>query len=625
MKLQTELPVYLFHQGTAEKAYDLMGSHPVRHKKIKGYVFRVWAPHAKQVFVTGEFCDWEACKYPMKKLTQQGIWEIFIPNVEEMCMYRYIIEDKKGKFHQKTDPYAYHMETPPATASKTYDLNGYEWKDKIWLEHRNSINPYNSPMNIYEVHMGSWRRYKDGHTFDYKKLSEELIPYVKEMGYTHIELMPVSEHPFDGSWGYQVTGYYAPTSRFGTPKDFMKFIDLCHQAGLGVILDWVPGHFPKDDFGLRKFDGGNCYEYSDPYKNEQQQWGTMVFDWGRNEVKSFLISNAAYWFDKYHIDGLRVDAVASMLYLDYGKEDGEWRKNIHGGRENLEAVSFFKQLNRTVLSKFKGVLMIAEESTSWPMVTKPPQVGGLGFNFKWNMGWMNDTLDYMKYDPFYRKEKHNALTFPMTYIYDENFILPLSHDEVVHMKGSLINKMPGELEQKFSNLKAYYGYMMAHPGKKLLFMGGEFGQFSEWNYKQELDWERLQYKEHRNLKKFVKDLNHIYLENPAFWEQEEDWSGFKWLSCDDREKNIFIFKRISRKGEPILVICNFAGIGWKNYRINLENMGIYGLYKEILNSDAEKYSGKGQHIKPAKIKKDENGIYISVDIPPLAVVYMKAQ
>lgn len=620
MKSQTELPIYLFHQGTAERAYDLLGSHPHTENGKKGYIFRVWAPHADKVYVTGEFCDWERFEHPMIKITDQGLWEVFIPKVEALCMYRYIIKDKKGKIHQKSDPYAYHMETPPATASKTYDLSGYNWSDQNWIRYRSSINPYNSPMNIYEVHAGSWRRYMDGNPFDYIKLAEELIPYVKRMGYTHIELMPLSEYPFDGSWGYQVTGYYAPTSRYGTPKDLMKFVDMCHQDGIGVILDWVPGHFPKDDFGLRKFDGEACYEYSDPMKDEQLQWGTMVFDWGKNEVKSFLISNAMYWFDQYHIDGLRVDAVASMLYLDYGRSDGNWKKNIHGGRENLEAVSFFKQLNKSVLSRHNGVLMIAEESTSWPMVTKPPKTGGLGFNFKWNMGWMNDTLDYMKHDPFYRKEKHNSMTFSMTYIFSENFILPLSHDEVVHMKGSLINKMPGSYEQKFANLKTYYGYMMAHPGKKLLFMGGELGQFSEWNYAKELDWNLLQYDSHRNLQKFVSDLNHFYLSNPAFWDQEENWNGFRWLSCDDREKNIIIFKRISSKKEVIVVICNFAPVERKNYRINLENLGIY---KEVLNSDDKKYSGHGHHIPNTKTQEDEFGIYISVDIPPLAVVYMK--
>lgn len=622
MKLQTELPVYLFHQGTAERAYELMGSHPHKIKDKEGYIFRVWAPHAKQVFLTGEFCEWIKDKYPMKKITKQGLWELFVPEIEELCMYRYIIEDKKGNFHQKSDPYAYHMETPPATASKTYDLNGYEWSDENWLKYRTNLNPYTSPMNIYEVHASSWRRYLDGHPFDYIKLAEELIPYVKQMGYTHIELMPVSEYPFDGSWGYQVTGYYAPTSRFGEPKDFMKFVDLCHQEGIGIILDWVPGHFPKDDFALRKFDGEACYEYSDPLKDEQLQWGTMVFDWGKNEVQSFLVSNAMYWFDKYHIDGLRVDAVASMLYLDYGREDGEWRRNIHGGRENLEAVAFFKKLNKSVLSNYNGVLMIAEESTSWPMVTKPPKVGGLGFNFKWNMGWMNDTLDYMKHDPIYRKDRHHELTFSMTYIFSENFILPLSHDEVVHMKGSLINKMPGSYEQKFENLKTYYGYMMAHPGKKLLFMGCEFGQFAEWNFSKELDWSLLQYDSHINLQKFVSDLNHFYLKTPAFWDQEEDWNGFKWISCDDKDHNIIIFKRISSKKDEILVICNFAPVKRENYRINLENLGIY---KEILNSSAVKYSGQGNHIPDTIAKKDEHGVYISVDIPPLAVVYMSAK
>lgn len=620
MRKKLELPIYLFHQGTAERAYEIMGAHPHYHDKESGYIFRVWAPNARSVFVIGEFCDWKPKGEKMQKITKQGLWEIFIPGISELSMYRYIIEDSNGKIHQKSDPYGFHMETPPASSSKTYDLRGYEWADENYLKYRSSLNPYNSPMNIYEIHAGSWRRYSDGNTFDYIKLAEELIPYIKTMGYTHLEIMPLSEHPFDGSWGYQVTGYYAPTSRFGTPKDLMKFIDLCHQNGIGVILDWVPGHFPKDDFGLRRFDGEPCYEYKDLVKSEQEQWGTMVFDWGRNEVKSFLISNAMYWFDKYHIDGLRVDAVASMLYLDYGKENGKWSPNIYGGRENLEAIEFFRSLNKAVLTNFPGVLMIAEESTAWPMVTKPTYIGGLGFNFKWNMGWMNDTLEYMKYDPMYRKYKHSALTFSMTYIYSENFILPLSHDEVVHMKGSLINKMPGEYEQKFANLRTYYGYMMAHPGKKLLFMGGEFGQFSEWNYAAELDWNLLAYEYHQKLKQYVADLNHIYLKNSEFWELEEGWEGFRWINCEDFEQNIIIFCRINASGEEIIVICNFAPVKRSNYGITVSKMGIY---KEIFNSDDVKYAGKGNHIPNTLAIRYEDYISITVDIPPLSTVYLK--
>lgn len=620
MKNTLELPIYLFHQGTSEQAYELLGAHPYIKGKKRGYIFRTWAPNAVNVYVTGEFCKWKARVNSMKKISGQGIWELFIEDVKDLDMYRYILEDSSGKLHEKSDPYGFHAETPPASSSRTYDICGYQWSDENWMKYRKDLNPYKSPMNIYEVHPGSWRRYEDKNTFDYIKLAQELIPYVKTMGYTHIELMAIAEHPFDGSWGYQVTGYYAPTSRFGTPKDFMKLVDLCHQNGIGVILDWVPGHFPKDAFGLIDFDGAPCYEYSDPFKNEQKEWGTMVFDWGKNEVKSFLISNAMYWFEKYHIDGLRVDAVASMLYLDYGREKGQWTPNVQGGRENLEAVQFFKDLNRSVLTNYPGTLMIAEESTSWPMVTKPPYLGGLGFNFKWNMGWMNDTLEYMKYDPMYRKYRHNALTFSMTYIYSENFILPLSHDEVVHMKGSMINKMPGSYSNKFANLRACYGYMMAHPGKKLLFMGGEFAQFSEWDYAGELDWNVLEYPAHANMQKYVADLNHFYLKNSELWEVEESWDGFRWINCNDYEQNIIIFSRINSKSEEIIVICNFAPVKRTNYSIMVPKMGIY---KEMLSSDDISYGGEGNHIPHTQAIKDENGIFISVDIPPLSTVFLK--
>lgn len=613
MKKELELPIYLFHQGTAARAYELLGAHPKIEDGVEGYIFRVWAPKAKMVYVTGEFNGWSHVDTPMKKISDQGLWEVFYPGVKEFDLYKYIIESPNGKKHTKADPYGFHMETPPANASKTYRLEGYTWRDSKWMKNREQIAPYNRPMNIYEVHLGSWRRYKDGNYFNYEKLASELVPYVKEMGYTHLELMPIAEYPFDGSWGYQVLGYYAPTSRFGTPHDFMGFIDACHQAGLGVILDWVPGHFPQDDAGLAFFDGTPCYEYEDHLKREHKGWGTLVFDWGRNEVRSFLISNAVYWLDLYHIDGLRVDAVASMLYLDYDRKEGEWRPNWKGGRENLEAVSFLKDLNKAVFKDFPNVLMIAEESTSWPMVTSPTEAGGLGFNFKWNMGWMNDSLDYMKTDPFFRKEKHNALTFPLIYAFSENYILPLSHDEVVHEKGSLINKMPGTYEGKFAGLRAYYAYMMAHPGKKLLFMGGELAQFSEWNYTRELDWNLLDFKMHSKMKDFVSFLNHFYLDCPPLWEQDRDWRGFQWIELNDRERNILSFKRIGIDGQELIVVCNFAPVYRQKY---LLEVAYKGDYQVLLNTDDIRFGGDG-FLQEKMIAENE------LNLPPLSTLYLK--
>ncbi|MDF3003124.1 MAG: 1,4-alpha-glucan branching enzyme, partial [Bacillota bacterium] len=532
MEHDLQMPVYLFHQGTAAKAYELMGSHPEVQDGKEGYRFRVWAPNASSVAIIGAFNGWRPL-HQMQRITDQGLWELFISELSEYTAYKYQITDKQGSLHVKSDPYSFHMETRPDTASKTCNVDRYQWTDDQWRIKQKKRAPYDTPMNIYEVHLGSWRKYEDGNYFNYEKLAEELIPYVKEMGYTHLEFMPVSEYPFDGSWGYQVMGYFSPTSRYGTPEGFMALVNACHQAEIGVILDWVPGHFPKDGSGLYHFDGSSCYEYADPLKSEHKEWGTMIFDWGKNEVRSFLISNAVFWFDKYHIDGLRVDAVASMLYLDYGRNDGEWRPNAKGGRENLEAVSFLQELNKTVFREFPSALMIAEESTAWPMVTKPVHVGGLGFNFKWNMGWMNDTLRYMGQDPLFRRGCHNQLTFALTYFCSENYILPLSHDEVVHGKGSLINKMPGEYETKFANLRAYLSYMMAHPGKKLNFMGSEFAQFSEWDYKKELDWSLLDFEMHKKFLAFSRDLNHLYLLSSELWEMDDSWDGFKWINPDD--------------------------------------------------------------------------------------------
>ncbi|MDD2217496.1 MAG: 1,4-alpha-glucan branching protein GlgB [Eubacteriales bacterium] len=604
----------LFHDGELFSAYELLGAHKKTSAGKAGYIFRVWAPNAVAVHITGAFCDWDA-RYSMRKITEKGLWELFIPGLSEYDSYKYMIEDREGQILYKADPYGYHAELRPETASKIYDLEGYEWKDAAWLKKRAVANPYAAPMNIYEVHLGSWKRYEDGNFFSYSKLVEELIPYVKNMGYTHIELMPISEYPYDGSWGYQIIGYFAVTSRYGTPAEFMGFVDKCHQAGIGVIMDWVPGHFPKDAAGLYKFDGTACYEYSDEFKNKHEAWGTMVFDWARHEVKSFLISNAVFWFDKFHIDGLRVDAVASMLYLDYNRSSGNWRPNRHGGKENLEAIDFLKQLNKVVFGRFPYALMIAEESTSWPMVTKPTDIGGLGFNFKWNMGWMNDTLCYMGQDSLFRGGCHNKITFSMTYAFSENFILPLSHDEVVHVKGSLSNKMPGTLKEKLANLRTYFTYMMCHPGKKLIFMGGELAQFSEWNYEAELDWYLLDTKEHEKFHEFVKDLNHIYKNRQELWECDTDWDGFQWVNADDSDRNVFSFRRFDKAGNELMIICNFSPICYEEYLINLEDAAEYHL---VFTSDAKDYGGLGAVCKcetrPGKANEGTSPC-LALDIP----------
>ena len=609
------LAEYLFHEGTNYCSYEYMGSHI-----IDDYcAFRVWAPNAKRVYVTGDFCNWDKYAYEAHRITDGGIYECIIKDVKEFDSYKYIIVTKDNKELFKADPYGYHCETRPGTASKIYNIDGYKWHDKKWIEKRHA--PYNEPVSIYEMHLGSWRRYQDGNTYNYSKLADELIPYVKEMGFTHIEFMPVSEYPYDKSWGYQVTGYYAPTSRYGTPKDFMEFIDRCHENGIGVILDWVPAHFPKDAHGLYEFDGTYCYEYSDETKREHPDWGTRIFDYSKNEVKCFLISNACYWFDKYHVDGLRVDAVASMLYLDYGKKSGEWKPNKYGGNGNIEAKQFLQNLNTRVFSEFNGIMMIAEESTAWPMITYPVSEGGLGFNYKWNMGWMNDTLVYMKQDPFFRKGVHNNLTFSLTYAFSENFILPLSHDEVVHGKLSLISKMPGKYEDKFSNLRAYLGYMFAHPGKKMLFMGCELGQFIEWNEERELDWNLLEFDAHKKHRDFVKDLNRIYCKYNPLWELDTTWDGFDWAALDDDNNNIISFFRYSANGDSILAVSNFSSVLQKDYKIGVPNKGIY---TEIFTTDSKEYGGNG--ITNGKVKTKMGKIhgqqqYLSLNIPAFSTLY----
>lgn len=596
-----------FLSGSSVNAFELLGCHP----QGKGYVFRVWAPNAQAVSVTGDFNDWDKSACPMSRI-YGGIWEAYVKNAKQYDNYKYCILTQRGERKMKSDPYGFHMCTRPENASKVYDISGYKWTDSEYIEKRKSNKPLENPMNIYEVHLGSWRKHADDNYFDYVSLAKQLVPYVKKMGYTHIEIMPVSEYPYDPSWGYQVTGYYAPTSRYGTPADFAKFVDICHKSGIGVILDWVGAHFPKDENGLMEFDGGFCYEYSDPLKNEHPDWNTRIFDYGRNEVLSFLISNVIFWQKIYHIDGIRVDAVASMLYLDYGKRDGGWRANKYGGNYNLEAIEFLKKLNTAAFNFNSSAIMVAEESTAFPMITKPPYDGGLGFNFKWNMGWMNDMLGYMSADPLFRKGRHNNLTFSLTYAFSENYILPLSHDEVVHGKCSLIGKMPGEYEEKFANLRAFYGYMMAHPGKKLLFMGGEFAQFIEWNYAQELDWFLLEYDLHKKMQTYVKDLNKFYLTHAQLWENDSDWNGFQWIVPDDSAQSVAAFIRRDKSGGYLIAVSNFCPVTRTGYKIGVPDKGTY---KCVFTSDKAAYGGATPRLGRAKAKRTPmHGFEQSIEI-----------
>ncbi len=604
--------------GDCTNAYEFLGC----HKEKNGFVFRVWAPRANSVRLAGDFNDWKTDDIYMNNLGS-GIWEIYTDKAKIYDNYKYCIEAYDGKIVLKSDPYAFHSCTRPENASKIYDITAYKWTDSNYMKKRSKSNPLSSPMNIYEVHLGSWIRHADGNFYNYRDLAVKLSEYVKEMGYTHIEIMPVSEYPFDPSWGYQVTGYYAPTSRYGTPEDFACFVDIMHKNGIGVIADWVGAHFPKDANGLYEFDGTSCYEYEDPLKREHPDWHTMIFDYGRGEVMSFLISNVIFWQDVYHIDGIRVDAVASMLYLDYGKKDGEWRANVFGGNYNLEAIEFLKKLNTASFKYNPSVLMIAEESTAFPMITKPPHDGGLGFNFKWNMGWMNDMLDYMSTDPLFRKGKHNNVTFSLTYAFSENFVLPLSHDEVVHGKCSMIGKMAGNYEDKFANLRTFYGYMMAHPGKKLSFMGNEFAQFIEWDFAKELDWLLLDYDMHKKMHKYVKDLNSFYLENKPLWENDSDWDGFKWICADDNSQSVVSFRRIDRNGDEIIAVCNFCPVTRKKYRIG---MPFEGELKCVFTSCKKIYGGSGERLSKVKTKQIAmHGMEHSAEItvPALSVCYYK--
>ena len=620
----SEHDLYLFHEGTHFCSYQMLGAHITEHKGRKGVRFAVWAPRAQAVKVVGDFNGWKGGAHVMERHGCSGVWHLFVGGLEAGAIYKYEITTAAGEQLLKSDPYAFAAELRPATASQVYELSGFDWQDADW-EVKRSRKVYEQPMLIYEVHPGSWR-FNDGRQpLGYRELADELVDYAADMGYTHIELMPVVEHPFDGSWGYQATGFFAVTSRYGTPHDFMYFVNRCHQRGLGVILDWVPGHFCKDDHGLRCFDGSALYESADPRKAENYGWGTTNFDYGRPEVRSFLISNALFWFDVFHIDGLRVDAVANILYLDYCRNPGEWEPNEYGGNGNLAGMEFLRKLNEAVFARYPAALMIAEESTSWPLVSKPTYLGGMGFNFKWNMGWMNDMLRYMAIDTVHRKWHHNLVTFSFMYAFSENFILPLSHDEVVHGKKSLIEKMPGDYWQKFANLRAFYAYWLAHPGKKLLFMGGEFGQFIEWKYDDSLDWHLLNYPMHQKLHAYVKALNAFYRREPALWEIDCDWQGFNWIDCQDYQQSIIALVRKGRQpDEYLIVICNFTPRVHCGYRIGIpENC----CYREVFNSDWEEFGGSGQHnegmLMPEAMAWHNRQYSLSITIPPLAAIFLK--
>ncbi len=613
-----DLPVFLFHQGTNYHAYDFLGSHFTMENGQEGVVFRTWAPRAEKISVVGDFNNWDVNANEMKRISDGGVFETFICGLKQYDNYKYAVFSN-GTTVLKADPYAFHSENK-GTASKIYNLDGYEWNDAKFVKNR--CLPYDKPVNIYEVNLASWKKKDDGSYYTYRELADELVNYVVDMGYTHVELMPLSEYPFDGSWGYQVTGYYSITSRFGTPKDFMFLIDSFHARGISVILDWVPAHFPKDAHGLYEFDGYPCYENQGWDRQEHKIWGTRIFDLGRNEIQSFLISNARFLFDKFHIDGLRVDAVAAMLYLDYDKKPGEWIPNKFGGNFNLETIEFLKKLNTQIFSEFPYALMIAEESTSFSMVTKPVDLGGLGFNFKWNMGWMNDSLSYMQCDPYFRSGNHNKMTFSMYYAFSENFILPISHDEVVHGKKSLIDKMPGEVADKFANLRVYLLYMFAHPGKKLNFMGNEFGQFREWDYKNGLEFFMKDYPLHRKISVFNKFLNKLYSSIPALYEIDDSWDGFEWISADEKDNNILIFKRKDKAGNQLIYIGNFSGKDYAVYRLGVEK----GRYKVLLSSDDKRFGGNGKIVKKtynsvnkmAHGKKDS----ITLKLPRLCGLYL---
>jgi 1,4-alpha-glucan branching enzyme len=621
-----ELDMHLYCEGTHYEIYRKLGAHLMEVNGHAGVLFSVWAPNAQRVSVVGDFNGWDGRLHPMRKRVEAGIWEIFIPGVGEQAHYKFELRNCFGQIVLKGDPYAFYSQHGLQTASLVFNLDRFSWSDREWMENRRTREWHKEPVTVYEVHLGSWARVPEENNryLSYREFSDRLINYVLEMGYTHIELMPIAEHPFDGSWGYQVTGYYSPTSRFGNPDEFREFVDRCHQAGIGVILDWVPGHFPKDAYGLAQFDGTHLYEHADPRQGEHQDWGTLIFNYGRNEVRNFLIGNALFWLDEYHIDGLRVDAVASMLYLDYSREPGAWIPNVHGGRENLEAIYFLKRFNEVSYERFPGIMTIAEESTAWPGVSRPTFLGGLGFGFKWNMGWMHDFLVYMSREPVHRKFHQGDITFSLLYAFQEHFILVLSHDEIVHGKGSLVNKMPGDAWQKFANLRMFYAWMYSYPGKKLLFMGGEFGQWQEWNHDRSLDWHLLQFPMHAGLRRLVQHLNFLYRKEPALWQLDDSYEGFEWIDFHDAESSIVAYFRKAHDGSTLIFAVNATPVPRYAYRIGAAGEG---WYEEVLNTDADTYGGGnvgnygGVHADAIPWQGQSHSI--SINLPPLGVVAFK--
>ena len=627
--LLTEYDRFLHGEGNFQGSYEKLGAHFRTVDGVRGVNFAVWAPNAERVSVIGEFNAWDNRMHPMTAADGSGLWEIFIPGLPEGMHYKYAVKSRfMGYQVDKTDPYGFYAEMRPSTDSRVWDIDKYEWQDQGWMESRAERQALDRPINIYEVHPGSWRRVPETDGFlNYRDLAHQLTAYALEMGYTHLELLPITEHPFDGSWGYQTTGYFAPTSRFGTPDDFMYFVDYCHQHGIGVILDWVPAHFPRDAHGLAYFDGTHLYEHSDPRQGEHRDWGTKIFNFGRNEVRNFLLSSALFWLKKYHLDGLRVDAVASMLYLDYSREPGEWVPNRYGGRENLDAIDFIRHFNDVTHQEAPGILTIAEESTAWPMVSRPTYTGGLGFDLKWNMGWMHDMLSYMQKDPIHRRYHQNQITFSLIYAFQENFVLPFSHDEVVHLKRSMLDKMPGDVWRKFANLRALYAYMTGHPGKKLLFMGGEFGQWTEWNEAKSLDWHLLEAPDHRQLQQFVADVNHLYLTEPALHQVDFSWEGFDWIDISDADQSIVSFlRRAKDRRDLLVVVCNLTPMPRLGYRVGLP---VDGIYTEIMNSDGPQYGGSGvgnpRAIAAEHLPWQSCGFSAPLNLPPLGVIFLKPQ
>jgi len=624
----SEFDLYLFAQGTHNRAYDKLGAHLVEQDGQRGVHFAVWAPNARNISVIGDFNGWDPTCHPMRS-SSAGVWDAFIAGLPADTIYKYrIVSNYGGYVVDKADPYGFAAEIRPHTASRVWDLNTYRWNDGLWMRNRVRSNSLDAPISIYEVHLGSWRRKREegNRGLTYREMAPLLAEYVRDAGFTHVEFLPISEHPFDGSWGYQTTGYFAPTSRFGTPEDFMYLVDFLHQQSIGVILDWVPAHFPKDEAGLGYFDGSHLYEHADPRKGEHPDWNTFVFNYGRNEVQTFLISNALFWLDKYHIDGLRVDAVASMLYLDYGRRDGEWIPNRYGGKENLEAIHFLRTLNEHVYQAFPDVMMIAEESTAWPQVSRPTYLGGLGFGLKWNMGWMHDVLHYMSADPVFRSYQHNEITFSLMYAFSENFILPFSHDEVVYGKGSMLGKMPGDEWQKFANLRLLYGFMFGHPGKKLLFMGNEFGQWLEWNHDASLEWHLLERRYHAGLRRWVRDLNTFYRAEPSLHQWDCNAGGFEWVDCTDNQRSIISFIRREERPENLtLFVCNFTPVPRHNYRVGIPFAGVW---KEVLNSDAAMYGGSDLGnlggLAAAPLPMHGKPFSLDITLPPLGLVVFQS-